>query len=462
MNTPIYDFLINYARTAPARPHMPGHEGKPPVAGTAMDMLYALDITEIAGADSLFEAGGIIAESEANATSLYKTAGTFYSCQGSTLCIQAMLYMCRQEGRRIIAMRNVHRSFLNACALLGLEVTWIYPKRADGILSGIVPVYEIEEALYESREPAAVYITSPDYLGNMADIPSISKVCKKHGALLLCDNAHGAHLAFAPLNRHPIALGADMCCDSAHKMLPALTGAAYLHCKDEKYAKKAKQAMSIFGSTSPSYLILASLDLCNLYLSGNVKDDISRVTYEIQKMQTELAPYYRFSYGDTLHMTIFAAESGTTGRAIAAELEKHRIFVEYADKDVVVLLFSPTSEAKTFRAVTVALLEAAKELGCRSKTVRRDRSIRFCRLRQKMPIREAVLCDYEEIPVYKALGRVCAGTKVPCPPAVPVAVSGEEINAECIELFRHYGIERVCVVRQPEPQTKERAEKKNG
>ena len=168
MNTPVYDFLIQYAERDPVRLHMPGHKGR--FGAPALQRATALDLTEITGADSLFEAEGILAESERNAASLYGTAYTFYSCGGSTLCIQTMLLLMKQQGRAVLAARNVHRAFLNTCVLLDLPVQWIYPRESDGILSGTYDLADFEAALQQQTRPACVYVTSPDYLGRMADI----------------------------------------------------------------------------------------------------------------------------------------------------------------------------------------------------------------------------------------------------------------------------------------------------
>ena len=152
MNTPVYDFLIQYAERDPVRLHMPGHKGR--FGAPALQCATTLDLTEITGADSLFEAEGILAESERNAASLYGTAYTFYSCGGSTLCIQTMLLLMKQQGRAVLAARNVHRAFLNTCVLLDLPVQWIYPRESDGILSGTYDLADFEAALQQQTRPA--------------------------------------------------------------------------------------------------------------------------------------------------------------------------------------------------------------------------------------------------------------------------------------------------------------------
>ena len=267
MNTPVYDFARRYADSDAIRAHMPGHKGR------GLLGCEPLDLTEIAGADELYAPAGIIAESEANASALFGCR-TLYSAEGSSLCIRAMLYLAMRRALAqcrkpvIAAARNAHRSFLTAAALLDLDVIWLPPDPQQSYLeSGGAGAWE--RCLDAPVKPCALYLTSPDYLGNIADIRAAAAFCHAHDMLLLVDNAHGAYLHFLPESLHPAALGADLCCDSAHKTLPVLTGGAYLHIHEdvpEICSRYAKNAMALFGSTSPSWLILASLDLCNAYL----------------------------------------------------------------------------------------------------------------------------------------------------------------------------------------------------
>ena len=257
MNTPLCDFVRRYADSGVLRLHMPGHKG--------LGEMQRLDITEVAGADSLYEADGIIAESQENASRLFGCP-TFYSTEGSSQCIRAMVYLAvlhaRLQGKVpvIAAGRNAHKTFLSAVALTDAQVTWLYPARQESYLSCPVTAADVQ-ALGE--DVTALYLTSPDYLGNMVDIAAISQVCRQKGILLMVDNAHGAYLRFLPESLHPVDLGADLCCDSAHKTLPVLTGGAYLHVAHTDLLPYATNALALFGSTSPSYLILQSLDAVN-------------------------------------------------------------------------------------------------------------------------------------------------------------------------------------------------------
>ena len=286
--TPLSDFVAKYAGAAPLRLHVPGHKGRSLLGPEA------LDITEIPGADVLYHARGVLAESQAIAASLFGAGRTLFSTEGSSLCVRAMGYLALQYAQEagkkptILAGRNAHKSFLSAAALLGLEVEWLY---GQGLLTCAVTPEELEEALTRSGA-AAVYLTSPDYLGNRADIGALAQVCHARGALLLVDNAHGAYLRFLPENEHPLALGADICCDSAHKTLPVLTGGAYLHLSPALPAwltAQAEGAMALFATTSPSYLILQSLDRANADLAGDYPARLAAFLPRLAAVKARLA-----------------------------------------------------------------------------------------------------------------------------------------------------------------------------
>lgn len=442
MNTPIYDFLKKYAQSGTLRCHMPAHKGYSDIP--ELSDMYALDITEISGADSLFEADGIIAQSEKNMSGLYGTAGTVYSTGGSTLCIQTMLYIIKSENRKIFAVRNVHRAFMNVSALLDLDVEWILPEYSGGILSGNINLSDVEEALAGCPEPSALYVTSPDYTGKTADISALAGICHRYGARLIVDNAHGGHLKFLPEDIHPITLGADMCCDSAHKMLPALTGSAMLHTSVPEYVPLLKQAMNMFGSTSPSYLIMMSLDLCNRYITERIRSDINRNLVFIENLRKSFSDRLVFADGEPFHITIKAGESGLNGNELAELLRRNGAECEYSDKSLVILLMSPVCTKHDYEKLSDALAVAVAECE-KIPPYTMDFEIRLPE--RATSIREAVFSECETVPVEKAEGRICASVKVPCPPAVPIIASGERIDRNSINIFVKYGIRDVIVVK---------------
>lgn len=436
MNTPICNFVAEYNRKNMIRGHMPGHKGK------ALLGMENMDITEIQGADSLYEADGIIRESEENASALFGCP-TFYSTEGSTQCIKAMVYLALQfakcQGKKplIAAGRNAHKAFVTAAALMDADVEWIFPKENESYLS-CCPTAEETDAFLGAHQPAALYLTSPDYLGHMADIQAIAAVCKKHGVLFMVDNAHGAYLHFLEPSRHPMDLGADLCCDSAHKTLPVLTGGAYLHLSAGLANLfphfQVKKALSLFGSTSPSYLILQSLDKANQLLADGLAETIR------QTAARQLPPLSGLpTEGDEpLKITLRCKEMGYTGTELADILRSKKVECEFCDPDYLVLMRSPLGH-DAGESVLSSL---------QKKPPLPQKPPVFSRPEKVMRIREALMAKSEMIPAEKCLGRILAGITVGCPPAVPIVVSGERIDENALRCFAYYGISHVDVVKE--------------
>ena len=442
MTTPIADFVRSYAKSNTSRFHMPGHKGKSTL-GCEM-----FDITEINGADSLYEAEGIIAESEENARTLFGSEKTLFSTEGSSQCIRAMLYLAmlqRKEGVRpvVVAARNVHKAFIYAATLLDFDVVWLWPEETtESICSCTVSPKAVETVLQENKNVVAVYITSPDYLGGQSDIKEIAEVCHKNGTILAVDNAHGAYLRFLEPSQHPLDLGADICCDSAHKTLPVLTGGAYLHISKNApkvFAEQAKYAMGLFGSTSPSYLIMTSLDLCNQYLADDYKERLHE-TIELKEdyaKQLEKAGW-RIRKSEPLKVTI-EIPRGVAKQELTAQLRQHHVEYEHADSDFLVFMLSPENTEDDLKRLVLALGDNRVEY-------EEKEQIPILRTKQMMSIREAMFAIPDTVHVQEALGRICRVPTVSCPPAIPIAVPGELIDESVLKLFEYYGIEKVDVV----------------
>ncbi len=445
--TPIYDFVSRYQQRRGARLHMPGHKGQGPLG------CEGRDITEIPGADNLYAPDGIIAESEAYAASLFGFGATLYGTEGSSQCIKAMLYLAlldaRAAGRApvIVAARNVHKAFLHACALLDADVHWLWPETAEqSPCTCHVAPDSLETALADLEIcPAAVYITSPDYLGNCQDIAALAAVCRKFRTPLLVDNAHGAYLKFLAPSRHPVDLGAAMSCDSAHKTLPVLTGGAYLHLSKEAAARigpQAREAMALFGSSSPSYLILQSLDLCNAYLSEGYPQRLAACTAGLAALRTALrAAHWHVPESDPLRLTVEGCDRGYDGLEIAGALEAAGAVCEYADANAAVCMITPENaqEDLTLLEETLCALPLRPPRERVLFTMERPERV--------LSIRAAMLAPWEAVPVLQAAGRVCAVPAVICPPAVPCVVSGERIDAGMLPTLAAWGSGQIYVVR---------------
>ncbi|MFT3951263.1 MAG: PLP-dependent transferase [Oscillospiraceae bacterium] len=455
MKTPIFDFVSAYAESAAARFHMPGHKGQASALG-----VEARDITEIAGADNLFAPDGIIAASENHAAQLFGCAKTLFSTEGSSLCIRTMVALAVMNAPRnqrpvIIAPRNVHRSFISACILSDAEVRWVYSLRAGGIAACDVTAAQIDAELSACPvKPAAVYVTSPDYYGNIADIPAIAAVCARYGVPFLVDNAHGAYLKFTKINLHPMALGADVCADSAHKTLPVLTGGAYLHIAEKAsrtFSENAKDVMALFASTSPSYLTLQSLDLCNRALAGDFPSKIRLCADKLAQLKSALSEMGRINFvgSEPLKLTIVPQSLGLTGAQLGERLRTHGIEPELADDDAVVLMVGPYNSDDQVARFAECIKKA--EMEHENRTVR-DFSGQVALQtslppRQAMTLREAQFAPREQIAADQALGRICASVVSCCTPAVPIVVGGEIIDEIAMKFFEKYSISVVNVVK---------------
>ena len=450
MKTPICDFVRDYRDKNTLRLHMPGHKGR----GTLG--IEALDLTEIDGADVLYAPTGIILESETYAAELFGTERTVYSTEGSTLSIRAMLYLAlmygKEQGRTptVLASRNAHRSFMSGCALLDIDVKWLFGEDT-ALCRCKVDRDELDAALCQMERvgelPAAVYLTSPDYLGNLLPIGELADVCHKYGVLCLVDNAHGAYLAFLG-DRHPMSCGADMCADSAHKTLPVLTGGGYLHISKsapKMLSEYADQAMALFASTSPSYLILQSLDSANAYLDGEYRERLSDFANITEGMKQALLDAGYILEGDEpLKLTLKTKSYGYTGNELCEILSDMGIVCEFCDDDYAVMMLTLEIGEAGIDRLTRALLSIPK----RECSTECAPAPKLPRPKRAMGIREALMSSFEELRVEESVGRILANAALSCPPAVPVVVCGEIIDEESVRAMKYYGIEKCFVIKQ--------------
>ena len=355
-STPIVDFLSKYADSKTARLHMPGHKGNAPLSIPAdIRQMYRYDITEITGADNLYAPVDIIKESEDNASAIFGTK-TFYSTEGSSLAIKSMLYLALKHYELnvgpvrdnvkpyIITVGMCHKALFHAVELLNLKI-----KRVASYKDDPETMYkELNTLIAEEKlRPIGVYVTYPDYFGDSVDLRALKGLLTLENIPLLVDGAHCAYYKFLSREKygrflHPIDCFADVVCSSAHKTLPCLTGASYLHISEsfKDVFMLTKHAMDLFGSSSPSYLIMASLDAFNA-VAKDFEKDLNVFCNKIADLKDELADMgYNVKETDPLRIVVLK-DDRFSGNDIAKALRDKECEPECFDNDYVIMMLSP-------------------------------------------------------------------------------------------------------------------------
>ena len=264
-----------------------------------------------------------------------------------------------------------------------------------------------------------------------------------HGVPLLVDNAHGAYLAFLDGDTHPLAQGADLCCDSAHKTLGVLTGGAYLHVARGSawdFGSGAREALAVMGSSSPSYLVLQSLDAVNARLADRYRAELAACAQRVEALRERLRGLgVPVAASDPLRVTVAAHEAGYTGFELAELLRAQSAEPEFADPDWLVLMFTPDNPARDYERVEAAFAGFSPRLP--RAPLPMPEAGEAC-----MSPRDALLAARERVSTGRCAGRIMASAAVTCPPAVPIAVMGERITPAQANLMARYGVEYVDVV----------------
>lgn len=431
MTAPLYEHLRRYASENRISFAMPGHKNG---RGLRSD-LSSLDVTELAATENLYCGREYVTEANRLLSNLYGSDESFILTGGSTAAIQSMICGAVKRGGTLLAGSDCHRSVINACALLGIKIRF-FPKEINPDFSVPSRTKSIDEFLRTDAD--AVIITSPNYYGLCSDIKTIAGECHSRGIPLLVDEAHGAH--FAADCRFPIGAVqyADAVCHSAHKTLNAMNGAAYLHLNGSLIDReRVKTSLSMFQSTSPSYVIASTAD--------TAREEIGKAgswesTYELCRAfreSVEKTDIKVLKNDDMTRIVLNFSEFMTTGFEVEKLLEKNGIDIEMADLFNIVLIVTPSNTKEELRTLWWILLSIAEN------TPRRENSIGILPPRvtdETLSPSDAFWSDYELVPLERSHGRTARETIVPYPPGVPVIYAGETIRAEQVEYIREIEI----------------------
>lgn len=435
MPTPLYDALKAYAASSPLRYHMPGHKGKflpvPELTGLA-----PLDVTELPLTGNLYAAGPPFDQAQR----LWAEIFGFELCQfltgGSTMGVHTGLALCTRPGDRVLIDRGCHRAVFHALALLDLEPVWLErPWLGGENLAGPIAPGDVEKALDRDPEIKTVCITSPTYLGVLSNIGAISRVVHARGGKLFVDGAHGAHLPF--LGLAPFQ-GADCVVASAHKTLPAMGQSALLFANGFA-PDRVRQMASVFGTSSPSYPMMASLDACRDWMEKWGAQEYERAAVRTAELRRRF-PSLRPEYGLSLDPTRFVLKV-KDGPAFARRMEERGVCPEMEDGGHVVLICTAQDGDEDFLRLERVLEELREQMGdCPP--------IPAPPLPQRaLSPRRALFAPGKVRPLQDCEGEIAASQIAPYPPGVPVVAPGEQITKKELAYLREIGYNMLSEVR---------------
>lgn len=455
----LYEKLEEYVQTDYYPFHMPGHKRKAQISLPA----YERDLTEITGFDNLHDAQEIIKQAQDRAAKLFSTKETYFLINGSTCGLLAAISANTKKGGHILIARNCHKAVYHAIELKELTATYIFPPicSTSGIQGGISPE-EIEEALIHNSNIETVVITSPTYEGVVSDIEAISEKVHKYGKILIVDEAHGSHFALDPQSpKSALQCNADIVIHSLHKTLPALTQAALLHVNSKKVQRnKIKHYLEIYQTSSPSYVIMSSIDYCihlleekrkplfysfhkqirKFYENTSSLQHLNIIINELQKEKKieKIGKNNIFDF-DKGKIVISTLGTNMTGHQLYKILQDDfHIQLEMAEIHYVIAIATIMDSEEGFQRLSKALTHIDLLLKKEENTSMIDKEPKQHHLMKALPI--GIACDAAMISILleQAIDKTSGEYCYVYPPGIPFIVPGEIITKEAIEQIRLY------------------------
>lgn len=442
MDIPIYEMLESYRDKHPLPFHMPGHVLGRGLTG-GLKAAGELDITEIPGSDCLHFPEGVIKEAQTYAARCFGSDYSLFLVNGSTSGIHTMIGAVVQPGGKLIVGRDCHVSVLNALAIFRAEPVFVLPDVDNdcGISLGVTPE-AIEKALEENPDSQGILVTRPNYYGVAANLNKIAELAKHYMVPLLVDEAHGAHFKFhSLLPDTAMESGADLCVQSLHKTLPALTQTALLHGRENGLVDRSRveKFASMVQSTSPSYVLMASMDMARHIMETFGNDLYEELLNNIRYFENELqktavrrvAPLHKgYSY-DFSRIVLSFKNTALSGLEAGALLqEKYGIVAEMSDLYNVVLIATPFHKREDFDRLLTALKEISRDYSGLNKSTKTTLPWPDSLPERVIPLSEALYFKTSEVPIKEAVGQICGASIVPYPPGIPLLNAGERITGE--------------------------------
>ncbi|HHW47801.1 MAG TPA: aminotransferase class I/II-fold pyridoxal phosphate-dependent enzyme [Clostridiaceae bacterium] len=446
LNAPLYQSVRKYAASKPVPFHMPGHKlgrGLPDDVGRE---LLSLDVTEIPGMDNLHAPEGVIREAQELAAKAFGADKTYFLVNGSSSGIHAMIMALCKPGDKLIVSRDCHKSVIAAMILAGVRPVYVLPEfNSDFAISETVDVLKLTKAIELNPDAAGVLITRPNYYGICSDVERIAKVVHSRNMVLMVDEAHGAHLGFSScLPKSAMEAGADICVQSAHKTLPALTQGAYLHVKSRKVdIDRLEFFLDLLQTTSPSYIIMSMLDIARCIMDEKGAGLLKKLLAGINSLETLIdeCPGMRLLKEkdirggslDKTRMVINLKEFGRTGYETEKILrDTYNIQVEMSDFYNIVCITTVADEAAELESLGISLADLSASF--RKKEPLPDKYAKKMQLpEQAMELKDIKNAKCTKLPLSKAAGRISRSIVTPYPPGIPLVCPGEIIMEETVE-----------------------------
>ena len=444
----VTQFLLDHADIKPVSFHMPGHKGSDIYRRYGYDAFLEnfidCDITEIPGADNLFQTEGVIKDTAEKYRRLYDVKKSYLLINGTSGGLIASVLATVPQGKKLVMARNCHKSVFNALTLGGIEPVYAYPSMIEeyGISGQILPE-EIERCLLENQDAAAVILPSPNYYGICSDIKAIADVVHSYGKVLIVDQAHGAHLKFMP--GEPLAAeecGADIVVNSTHKTLVSFTQSAVLNLNSDRVAQYAlEDKLQAIQSTSPSYLLMASLDINADILEAHGDELFTAWQNNIENFYAKAAAVPGLKLMevpgamDKTKINIDMSCYGIDGNHLEEILMEKGIYSELVTGNILMCMTGIGNAESDF----VRLLEALEEIAKRSKAgaeggkeLNEDGAALWMKRRalHKLPEKK------QQVSLDESEGLICASSIIPYPPGIPFICPGEAIGREDIEYIK--------------------------
>ncbi|MGP7819484.1 aminotransferase class I/II-fold pyridoxal phosphate-dependent enzyme [Niallia sp. 01092] len=442
--TPLYTKLAQFQQKINISFHVPGHKNGMlfPAYKEWGENLLHYDLTELTGLDDLHAPTEIILHAENLLAQLYKVKSSYFLVNGSTVGNLAMILASVQEGEGVFVQRNSHKSIMNGIRLAKAKPILLSPEYdPEWGIAATLSVATLKKAIKLYPHIKVLIITSPNYYGMVGELEEIIQLAQAHEIVVLVDEAHGAHFigsSYFPASA--VELGADIVIQSAHKTLPALTMGAYLHFNSNKIQQiKVENYLSILQSSSPSYPIMASLDIARSYIGTFKEEDGEFLIKEIDAFREELSKIdqikvlsYKKGKGDPLKITIQSACS-LNGFELQKLMEREGVYSELADTTNVLLIFPllkkgmeyPLQQAlKKIKKALQPVATNRRGMEGKSLTINIEPNIVELKLNEEEQLKR----EKKQVSLDEALHFISAETVVPYPPGIPLLLPGEEIT----------------------------------